>query len=128
MVIMYADTITGSMQVAIDETNRRRSKQMEYNAAHGITPTTVLKSRESIMVSTRVADSRKAVKKAYAGPDEQSIAADPVVAYMDKDDLEKLMATTRKNMEKAAKELDFMQAARMRDELNELKKLYEHKA
>ncbi|MFP4091149.1 MAG: helicase-related protein, partial [Cyclobacteriaceae bacterium] len=127
MVIMYADTITGSMQVAIDETNRRRSKQMAYNAEHGITPRTVLKSKEAIMFSTRVADSKKVIKKAYAGPDEQSIAADPVVAYMNKDDLEKLMATTRRNMEKAAKELDFMQAARMRDELNELKKLYEQK-
>lgn len=127
MVIMYADRVTGSMQVAIDETNRRRSKQMEYNEEHGITPKTVLKSKEAIMFSTRVADSKKAVKKAYAGPEEFSIAADPVVAYMNKDDLEKLINKTQKNMEKAAKELDFMEAARMRDELNELKKLYEQK-
>ncbi|WKN32858.1 excinuclease ABC subunit UvrB [Porifericola rhodea] len=127
MVIMYADKVTGSMQVAIDETNRRRSKQMEYNAEHGITPKTVLKSKEAIMFSTRVADSKKAVKKAYAGPEETSIAADPVVAYMNKEDLDKLIRKTQKNMEKAAKELDFMEAARMRDELNELKKLYEQK-
>ncbi|MDF9800191.1 excinuclease ABC subunit B [Catalinimonas alkaloidigena] len=127
MVIMYADRVTGSMQVAIDETNRRRSKQMEYNEEHGITPKTVLKSKEAIMFSTRVADSKKAVKKAYAGPEEFSIAADPVVAYMNKVDLEKLIGKTQKNMEKAAKELDFMEAARMRDELNELKKLYEQK-
>lgn len=127
MVIMYADRVTGSMQVAIDETNRRRSKQMEYNEEHGITPKTVLKSKEAIMFSTRVADSKKAVKKAYTGPEEFSIAADPVVAYMNKDDLEKLINKTQKNMEKAAKELDFMEAARMRDELNELKKLYEQK-
>jgi excinuclease ABC subunit B len=127
MVIMYADTITGSMQVAIDETNRRRSKQMAYNEEHGITPKTVLKSKEAIMFSTRVADSRKAMKKAYAGPEDQSIAADPVVSYMNQEDLEKLMSKTQKNMEKAARELDFMEAARLRDELNELKKLYEQR-
>ena len=127
MVIMYADTITGSMQVAIEETNRRRSKQIAYNEEHGITPKTVLKSKEAIMFSTRVADSRKSVKKAYAGPEEQSVAADPVVSYMNKEDLEKLMKKTQKNMEKAAKELDFMEAARLRDELNELKKLYEQR-
>ncbi|WPP48493.1 excinuclease ABC subunit UvrB [Catalinimonas niigatensis] len=127
MVIMYADRMTGSMQAAIDETNRRRSKQMAYNEQHGITPKTILKSKEAIMFSTRVADSKKVMKKAYAGPDEVSIAADPVVAYMNKDDLEKLISKTQKNMEKAARELDFMEAARMRDELNELKKLYEQK-
>jgi excinuclease ABC subunit B len=127
MVIMYADRITGSMQTAIDETNRRRSKQMAYNEEHGITPRTVLKSTEAIMFSTRVGDSRKTDKKAYIGPEDQSIAADPVVAYMNKEDLEKLMSKTRKNMEKAAKELDFMEAARLRDELNELKKLYEQR-
>lgn len=115
------------MQVAIDETNRRRNKQMEYNKEHGITPKTVLKSKEAIMGQTKVADSKKAPVKAYAGPDETSIAADPVVAYMNKPDLEKLMAQTQKSMEKAAKELNFMEAARLRDELNDLKKLYENK-
>lgn len=126
MCIMYADKVTGSMQVAIDETNRRRSKQMEYNIQHGITPRTVLKSRDSIMIQTKVADSKKLVK-AYVEPEEHNIAADPVVAYMNKPDLEKLIAKTQKNMEKAAKELDFMEAAQLRDELNELKKLYENK-
>ena len=123
--IMYADKITGSMQVAIDETNRRRNKQMEYNIEHGITPKTILKSRESIMGQTKVADSRKAPPKAYAGPSETSIAADPVVAYMSKPELEKLIQTTQKSMEKAAKELDFIEAARLRDELSQLKALYE---
>jgi len=127
MCIMYADKITGSMQVAIDETNRRRNKQMEYNKEHGITPKTVIKSKEAIMGQTKVADSKKAPAKAYAGPDETSIAADPVVAYMNKPDLEKLIAQTKKSMEKAAKELNFMEAARLRDELNDLKKLYENK-
>ena len=125
--IMYADKVTGSMQVAIDETNRRRSKQMEYNIEHGITPRTILKSRESIMGQTKVADSRKAPAKAYTGPSETSVAADPVVAYMAKPELEKLIQTTQKSMEKAAKELDFIEAARLRDELSQLKTLLEKK-
>ena len=127
MCIMYADKITGSMQVAIDETNRRRSKQMEYNLEHGITPKTVFKSRESIMGQTKVADSRKQEPKAYTGPENTSVAADPVVAYMSKAELDKLIDKTRKSMEKAAKELNFMEAARLRDELNELNKLVEEK-
>ena len=125
--IMYADKITGSMQVAIDETNRRRSKQMEYNLEHGITPKTILKSRESIMGQTKVADSRRAPAKAYTGPSETSVAADPVVAYMAKPELEKLIQTTQKNMEKSAKELDFIEAARLRDELSQLKTLLEQR-
>ena len=127
MCIMYADKITGSMQVAIDETNRRRSKQMEYNLEHDITPKTVFKSRESIMGQTKVADSRKQEPKAYSGPENVSVAADPVVAYMSKPELDKLIDKTRKSMEKAAKELNFMEAARLRDELNELNKLVEEK-
>ncbi len=126
-VLMYADKITDSMQRAIDETNRRRSKQMEYNLEHGITPRTITKSKESIMGQTKVADSNTKARKVYAGPTETSVAADPVVAYMGKDDLEKLIQKTQKNMEKAAKELDFIEAARLRDELFELKKLQEEK-
>ena len=125
--IMYADKITGSMQVAIDETNRRRNKQMEYNREHGITPRTILKSRDSILGQTKVADSRKMPPKAYAGPSETSVAADPVVAYMGKPELEKLIQQTQKSMEKAAKELDFIEAARLRDELSQLRALYEKK-
>jgi excinuclease ABC subunit B len=132
-VIMYADKTTDSMQKAIDETERRRAIQMEYNAEHGITPTTVFKSREAIMGSTKVADSKKQEvgkgKKFYAGPEEElSLAADPVVAYMKPEQLEKLVKETQKRMEKAAKELDFMQAAQLRDELNDLKKLQKEKA
>jgi len=116
-VIMYADKITDSMQKAIDETKRRRVLQMEYNAEHGITPTTVIKSRDKIMGQTKVADSKKGAKfYAEPMPGEADIAADPIVQYLSKDKLEKLIQQTQKQMEKAAKELNFMEAARLRDE------------
>lgn len=116
-VIMYADKITESMQSAMDETIRRRVIQVEYNAAHGITPTTVIKSREKIMGQTKVADSKKNAKiYAEPMPGEAQVAADPVVQYLSKDKLEKLIQQTQKQMEKAAKELNFMEAARLRDE------------
>jgi excinuclease ABC subunit B len=83
-VIMYADTITGSMEQAIDETNRRRKIQEEHNAVHNITPRTVLKSREAIMGQTKVADSKPTTKTYYEEPEEVNVAADPVVAYMAK--------------------------------------------
>ncbi|WP_018619089.1 excinuclease ABC subunit UvrB [Spirosoma luteum] len=118
-VIMYADRITGSMQKAIDETNRRRAIQMAYNTENGITPTTVLKSRESIMGQTKVADSK--VKHFYVEPEEIRIAADPVVQYMGKGDLEKVINETQSKMERAAKDLDFLEAARYRDELFQLR-------
>ena len=124
-VIMYADSITGSMQQAIEETNRRRKAQEEHNAVHNITPRTVLKSRESIMGQTKVADSRRAAKTYYEEPTEVDVAADPVVAYMDKAELEKLAGRTQKQMEKAARELDFMAAARLRDELLGIQKRLE---
>ena len=133
-VIMYADKVTDSMQVAIDETERRRAIQMEYNEEHGITPRTVLKSREKILEQTSVADVNRKKdgkqRKMYAGPDEgaSSLAADPVVAYMKADQLGKLVKETKRKMEKAAKELDFMEAARLRDELMELQKLLDEKA
>lgn len=121
-VIMYADHITDSMQMAIDETKRRRSLQMAYNEEHGITPKTVIKSRDKIMGQTKVADSKKNAK-VYAEPmpGETAIAADPVVQYLGKEKLEKLIAQTQKQMEKAAKELNFMEAARLRDEWMVLK-------
>jgi excinuclease ABC subunit B len=122
-VIMYADRITGSMRMAIDETDRRRAIQLEYNTEHGITPTTVFKSREAIMQQTTVADSRREAKPYYVESDTQTLAADPVVSYMTREDLEKLIGQTQKLMEKAAKDLDFMQAARLRDELADLKRM-----
>ena len=125
-VIMYADKITDSMQAAIDETKRRRSLQMAYNEEHGITPKTVIKSRDKIMGQTKVADSKKNAK-VYAEPmpGDMEIAADPVVQYLSKDKLEKLIAQTQKQMEKAAKELNFMEAARLRDEWQSQKKRLE---
>ncbi len=124
-VILYADHVTGSMQEAMDETNRRRRIQEDYNIANNITPRTVNKSIESIMGQTKVADTGK---KYYVEPEEISVAADPVVAYMNKPQIEKLIIQTQKKMEKAAKELDFIEAARLRDELKGLKELLTSKA
>ncbi|MGB0524129.1 MAG: excinuclease ABC subunit UvrB [Flammeovirgaceae bacterium] len=127
-VIMYADKITDSMQAAIDETNRRRKIQQEYNIEHNITPRGLSKSKEAIMEQTSVADSKKDAKQYYVEPQTPaSIAADPVVSYMADEQLEKLIADTQKKMEKAAKELQFMEAAQLRDELFELKKLLEER-
>ncbi|MBS1490805.1 MAG: excinuclease ABC subunit UvrB [Bacteroidetes bacterium] len=126
-VIMYADTVTESMRVAIDETNRRRQVQMDYNLAHGITPRTVLKSKDAILGQTKVADSKKSLKKYYIEEEEKSLAADPVTAYMSKEELIKMMGRTKKAMEKAAKELEFMEAARLRDEYLALQKRIEDK-
>jgi len=122
-VIMYADTTTESMQLAIDETNRRRVIQLEYNAEHGIVPKTVLKSKDSILGQTKVADSKRAVRNYYVENEESSLAADPVVAYLGKADLIKMADRTKKAMEKAAKELEFMEAAKLRDELMAIQKL-----
>ncbi|MFT4855382.1 MAG: excinuclease ABC subunit B [Algoriphagus sp.] len=116
-VIMYADKITASMERAMDETKRRRVIQIEYNTKHGITPTTILKSRDKILGQTKVADSKKNAKfYAEPMPGEASMAADPVVQYLSKEKLEKLIQQTQKQMEKAAKELNFMEAARLRDD------------
>ena len=128
-VIMYADKITDSMASAINETKRRRALQIEYNTEHGITPQTIIKSRDKIMGQTKVADSKKNAK-VYAEPigAESTMAADPVVQFLSADKLEKLISQTQKLMEKAAKELNFMEAARFRDEwMAQKKKLEELK-
>lgn len=126
-VIMYADNITESMQVAIEETNRRRQIQIDYNKAHGITPKTVLKSKEAILGQTKVADSKKSTRNYYVENEEATLAADPVVAYLSKDELNKMAERTRKAMEKAAKELEFMEAAKLRDEYLAIQKMIEEK-
>ena len=122
MVIMYADKVTESMRLAIDETKRRRNLQISYNLEHGITPTTIIKSKDKIMGQTKVADSKKNAKT-YEDiiNAETLVAADPLIQYLSKEKLEKLIIQTQKMMEKAAKELNFMEAARLRDEWQGLK-------
>src|SRR5690606_28126255 len=121
-VIMYADTVTESMRIAIDETNRRRKIQMDYNKKHGITPKTVLKSKEAMHGQTKVANSKPPVKKNYIENEEATLAAEPIVAYLSKDELIKMAERTRNAMEKAAKELEFMEAAKHRDEYQAIQK------
>ena len=127
-VIMYADKMTESMRKAIEETSRRRAIQMEYNEKHGITPITITKSKEAILGQTKVADSKRESKNYYDQEEKTSVAADPIVAYMSKPDLEKLIDRTKKQMERAAKDLDFMEAAKLRDEYFALKKMLEEKS
>jgi excinuclease ABC subunit B len=124
---MYADKITESMQQAIDETNRRREVQIVYNKANGITPKTIVRSKESILGQTKVADSKKSTRNYYVENEEASLAADPVVAYLGKDELQKMADRTKKAMEKAAKDLEFMEAAKLRDEYMAILKLIEDK-
>ena len=121
-VIMYADKITQSMERAINETQRRRKLQMLYNQANGITPKTILKSKEAILEQTKVANAKRNAKNYYVEPEEINPFADPVVSGMKEQDLEKLLKETQKAMEKAAKELDFIEAARLRDEILAIKK------
>ena len=123
-VIMYADKITGSMQTTMDETDRRREKQEAHNIKHGIVPQQINKKNETLFENSGVV-SRPGD---YSDIDTSAaIAADPVVQYMNSDDLQKAIQKTQKAMEKAAKDMEFMEAARLRDELIELKKLYEFK-
>lgn len=127
-VIMYADKMTDSMRVTIDETNRRRDKQMNYNIEHGITPRTVGKTREEILEQTSVADFSGVEQKIYVEPDPtQVIAADPVMQYLSEKDLKKAIDNVRKKMDKAAKEMDFLEAAKYRDEMFSLEKLYDER-
>ncbi len=128
-VIMYADKITGSMQRTIDETERRRIKQLAYNQEHNITPQTIYKSKEQIIKQAAILQVRNEVSPdAYAEQEDNvSIAADPVVQYMSKAQLEKMIRSTRKNMETAAKEMNFVEAARLRDEMFALQEMMKDK-
>jgi excinuclease ABC subunit B len=126
-VIMYADRVTDSMELTINETNRRREKQIAYNTEHGITPTTVGKSREEIIEQTSVVDFKGGVQKAYVENEAITLAADPIVQYMTKPDLKKSIENTRKDMVAAAKDMDFLLAAKLRDEMFALEKMMEEK-
>ena len=119
-VIMYADRVTNSMQRTMDETSRRRKIQEEYNTKHGITPTALNKSKEKILGSTKVADGDEIVD--YTQYVEAQMAADPVMQYMSTEQLESSAKHVKKQMEIAAKDLDFIEAARLRDELFVLQK------
>jgi len=114
---MYADKITHSMQQTIEETDRRREKQLKYNEKHNITPKQIIKSRESIMGQTAVMDVKGREAGAYIENDDVTVAADPIIQYMSQDQLKKAILKSRKSMEEAVKELDFIAAAKYRDEL-----------
>ena len=123
-VIMYGDKMTGSMERAISETNRRREKQMAYNQAHGITPKTIWRSHDEIMEQTSIADRMAKPMKSYGITPKESVqAADPLLAYMSKPELKKQKESIQKEMERAARELDFPLAAKFRDELLAIDKM-----
>jgi excinuclease ABC subunit B len=123
LVIFYADKMTESMQRTIDETDRRREKQVRYNTANNIIPQTIHKSKEQIFKQTSVLDIKGYDEKSkYAANDEILMAAEDDVSYKSAAQLDKLIAQTKKAMEKAAKDLDFMEAARLRDKMLQLQK------
>ncbi len=126
-VIMYADKITDSMQRTIDETNRRRAKQVEYNQQHGIIPQTVTKSTEEIFEQASVLKIKGGEQAAYVEHEEITLVADPVLNYMTRPQLEKAIAETKKKMIQAAKDMEFLMAARYRDEMYGLEKLLAEK-
>ncbi|MEZ4799276.1 MAG: excinuclease ABC subunit UvrB [Flavobacteriales bacterium] len=126
-VIMYADKITDSMQQTIDETARRREKQIAYNEANGIVPSQVKKATKTIFEQSGLIDKRKKAVYAEDGSAEISVAADPVMSSLSKEQLAKAIEQTKKKMEKAARDMDFMEAARLRDEMFGMQKLMDEK-
>ena len=122
LVIFYADKVTDSMQRTIDETLRRRAIQTQYNEENGIEPRTVFKSREDILAQSSILDIRGRGSKAYIEAEKPSLAADPILQYASRDQIEKMIQDTEKKMKEAAKDLDFMAAAQYRDEMQALRK------
>jgi excinuclease ABC subunit B len=126
-ILMYADTVTGSMQRMLEETERRRTLQLAYNAAHGITPQTVRKSREQILRGTIIAEERHdetaTAARYYTEPESLSMVADPVVQYLTNDQKRDLIAQLRREMLEAAEDLQFERAAELRDNIAQLENL-----
>ena len=125
-VIMYGDKITDSMRKTMDETTRRRKKQIEYNYKHNITPQSIVKSKSKIS-SLGGGAGRAAIPYAYVENETLDYAADPVVQYMSKEAIEKAILRLKKEIGAAAKEMDFIEAARLRDELFAMEKKLEKK-
>ncbi len=125
-VIMYADKITHSMQMTIDSTNRKREKQIQYNLENNITPTTIIRSKDSVFGQVKAGNKNEA--RPYIENESIVIAAEPVLNYMSKDQLQKSLQSLKVEMNKAVKQLDFIQAAKIRDEMFELQKLIELKS
>ena len=127
-VIMYADKITESMRQTIDETNRRRAKQLAYNEAHGITPKQIKRAHNNVLLEKTESEGSASKPKAYTdAPEQMYAAADPIVQYMSKEQLQKSINRTRKLMQEAAKKLDFIEAAQYRDELLRLEDVLKEK-
>lgn len=127
-VIMYADKMTESMQTTIDETERRRAKQIKYNEDHNITPTTIIKTTEEIFLKKGSNQRSQNIEPVpYIESEELSMAADPVMEYMTRPQIEKTIAETKKKMLAAAKNMEFLEAARLRDEMYALEELLKGK-
>ena len=122
-VIMYADKITKSMKSTIDETERRRKIQDQFNRDNNITPQTISKSKDSIMAQTTVANDSQSKDRFVS-----ELNIDPVIKDMESDEIEKIIRKNEVEMNEAAKKLDFYEAARLRDEIIELKKIIESKS